>query len=301
MSVPVAKQTSTLSLIRLLRPGQWAKNLFLFIPAFFAGEMLEPSRLATLVVAFVCFSGVASAIYILNDYRDIESDKNHPEKRKRPLAAGEVAPSVALISMGVLAIGGLGVAFLLDTGFFAVLLIYAGMNIGYSLGLKNISILDILMIAFGFLLRTVAGGLVTDVPISQWLVIMIFLLALFLALAKRRDDLLVGASSGRVMRRSVKSYNLEYVNACLTMLAGIIIVSYLMYTISDEVVNRLGNHLYFTSIFVIAGMMRYLQIALVENNSGSPTQLLYSDLFIKFTLLAWITSFFVLIYLANFL
>ena len=173
------------------------------------------------------------------------------------------------------------------------------MNVGYSLGLKHISILDIMMIAFGFLLRTVAGGLVADVPISQWLVIMIFLLALFLALAKRRDDLLVGKSSGQLMRRSVENYNIEYVNACLTVLAGIIIVSYLMYTISDEVVTRLGDHLYFTSVFVIAGMMRYLQIALVENNSGSPTKLLYSDRFLQATLLAWIISFFVLIYLSK--
>ena len=301
MPISAAKETSTFSLIKLLRPEQWAKNLFLFIPAFFAGELLAPYMLARLFIAFVCFSSVASAIYILNDYRDIESDREHPEKRHRPLAAGEVAPAVALVVMILLAVGGLGGALWLDMGFFAVLVFYAAMNVGYSFGLKNISLLDIMMIAFGFLLRTVAGGLVAAVPISQWLVIMIFLLALFLALAKRRDDLLVGESSGRVMRKSVKNYNLDYVNACLTMLAGIIIVSYLMYTISDEVVSRLGDHLYFTSVFVIAGMMRYLQIALVENNSGSPTKLLYSDLFIKLTLLAWITSFFVMIYLANFL
>lgn len=299
MSTPTAKQSSTLPMLRLLRPGQWAKNLFLFIPPFFAGEMLHPTLLLRLFIAFICFSGVASAIYILNDYRDIESDRAHPEKKKRPLAAGEVVPSVALIIMGILALGGLSVAYYLDSGFFIVLLMYAGMNIGYSLGMKNISILDIMMIAFGFLLRTVAGGMVVEVPVSQWLVIMIFLLALFLALAKRRDDLLVGETSGRIMRKSVKNYNVEYVNACLTVLAGIIIVSYLMYTISDNVVNRLGENLYFTSVFVIAGMMRYLQIALVENNSGSPTKLLYSDRFLQLTLLAWITSFFVLIYLDN--
>ena len=301
MSVPTAQRTYVFPLISLLRPSQWAKNLFLLIPPFFAGEMLRSELAVQLMVAFVCFSGVASAVYILNDYRDIEDDRRHPTKRERPLASGAVVPSVALLVMAVLMIGGLSVAFYLDTGFFVVLLLYVVMNIGYSLGLKNISILDIMMIAFGFLLRTVAGGLVVDVPVSQWLVIMIFLLALFLALAKRRDDLLVGQSSGQIMRKSVKNYNLEYVNACLTILAGIIIVSYLMYTISDEVVNRLGDHLYFTSVFVIAGMMRYLQIALVENNSGSPTRLLYSDRFLQITLLAWSMSFFVLIYLAKLL
>lgn len=301
MSSSVAKPSSVRSLLKLLRPEQWAKNLFLFIPAFFAGELLVPFVLLKLGAAFVCFSGIASAVYILNDYRDIKSDRQHPEKSKRPLAAGNVPLSVALMTMTALALGGLLVAFWLDTGFFAVVLLYALMNIGYSLGLKHIAILDIMLIAFGFLLRTIGGGFVADVPVSQWLVIMIFLLALFLALAKRRDDLLLGQSSGRLVRRSVQNYNLEYVNACLTLLAGIIIVSYLMYTISDEVVLRLGDHLYFTSVFVIAGMMRYLQIALVENNSGSPTSLLYSDTFTRLVLLAWIFSFFALIYLPTYL
>ena len=301
MPSSATQRTLAPPLLKLLRPEQWAKNLFLLIAPFFAGEMMHYGLMTRLAVAFIAFSGVASAIYIFNDYRDIESDRKHPKKSRRPLAAGEVAPSVALILMIILAVGGLAVAYYLDQSFFVVLLMYASMNVGYSLGLKHISILDIMMIAFGFLLRTVAGGLVADVPISQWLVIMIFLLALFLALAKRRDDLLVGKSSGQVMRRSVKNYNIEYVNACLTVLAGIIIVSYLMYTISDEVVTRLGDHLYFTSVFVIAGMMRYLQIALVENNSGSPTKLLYSDRFLQLTLLAWIVSFFVLIYLSKLL
>ncbi|MGB3850149.1 MAG: decaprenyl-phosphate phosphoribosyltransferase [Tunicatimonas sp.] len=295
----LTQRTSPLAFIRLLRPGQWAKNTFLFIPAFFAGAFLEPYVFVRLVVSFVCFSGVASSIYILNDYRDVESDRQHPTKCKRPLAAGEVSPTVALLAMAIIATGALGVAWWLDIYFFIALIGYAALNVAYSFGLKHVSILDILIVAFGFLLRTVAGGIVADVPVSQWLVIMIFLLALFLALAKRRDDLLLGQTSGQLMRRSVKSYTLEYVNACLTMLAGIIIVSYLMYTISDEVVGRLGDHLYFTSIFVIAGMMRYMQISLVENNSGSPTKLLYTDRFIQLTLLAWLASFFALIYLGT--
>ena len=299
MSSLTTQRSPTLAFIRLLRPEQWAKNTFLFIPAFFAGALLEPYVFSRLAVAFVCFSGMASSIYILNDYRDIESDRQHPTKCKRPLAAGEVSPTVALFAMVTMATGALLVAWWLSVYFFMALLAYATLNVAYSFGLKHISILDILIVAFGFLLRTVAGGVVAEVPISQWLVIMIFLLALFLALAKRRDDLLLGESSGRLMRRSVKNYTLEYVNACLTMLAGIIIVSYLMYTISDEVVTRLGDHLYFTSIFVMAGMMRYLQISLVENNSGSPTKLLYTDRFIQLTLLAWLMSFFALIYLGT--
>ena len=284
-------------LIKLIRPQQWAKNLFLFIPAFFAGALFDTSLFFRLILAFLAFSAVSSAVYVLNDYRDIEADRNHPTKRNRPLASGAIAVSVAIPLMLALAAVGLLIAFWLSPLFLAVLLLYVAINIGYSFGLKHVAILDILLVASGFLLRTVSGGFVADVPISQWLIIMIFLLALFLGLAKRRDDVVIGKTSGTIMRRSVKHYNLEFVNACLTMLAGIIIVAYLMYTISDEVVARLGEHLYFTCVFVIAGMMRYLQISLVENNSGSPTKLLYSDVFLKITLAGWVLSFFVLLYL----
>ena len=293
----MAKHFFLTPLIKLIRPQQWAKNLFLFIPAFFAGALFDTSLFFRLILAFLAFSAVSSAVYVLNDYRDIEADRNHPTKRNRPLASGAIAVSVAIPLMLGLAAIGLLIAFWLSPWFLAVLLLYVAINIGYSFGLKHVAILDILLVASGFLLRTVSGGFVADVPISQWLIIMIFLLALFLGLAKRRDDVVIGETSGTVMRRSVEHYNLEFVNACLTMLAGIIIVAYLMYTISDEVVARLGEYLYFTCVFVIAGMMRYLQISLVENNSGSPTKLLYSDVFLKITLAGWVLSFFVLLYL----
>lgn len=300
MSVTVLKKSILVSLIKLLRPEQWIKNMFMFIPAFFAGTILNFEVFIQVLLGFFAFCFAASGIYIINDYRDIEADRNHPDKCQRPLASGDVLPIQGLVVMVILFAAGLSVALWLNVWFFCIVLIYIALNLGYSFGLKHISILDIMIVASGFLLRTVAGGVVADVPISQWLVIMIFLLALFLALAKRRDDLIIGMQSGKLMRRSVQHYNLDFINACLTMISGIIIVSYLMYTISEEVTNRLGNHLYFTSIFVIAGLMRYLQIALVENNSGSPTKLLYTDNFTRFTVLGWILSFFVIIYLYQF-
>ncbi|MEM9829783.1 MAG: decaprenyl-phosphate phosphoribosyltransferase [Bacteroidota bacterium] len=295
--IAISQKTLILACIRLLRPEQWAKNLFIFIPLFFVGDFFNIESLLKLGVAFTSFSFVCSAIYILNDYRDIEADRAHPKKRERPLASGEVSKATGLLIMGILAIAGLGAGLMLNFWFLIILLTYVAINIGYSFGLKHVGILDILLIASGFLLRTVSGGIVADVPISQWLITMIFLLALFLAIAKRRDDVVLGASSGVLIRKSVKNYNLEFVNACMTMIAGIIVVAYLMYTISDEVVMRLGEHLVYTSVFVIAGLMRYLQIALVEKNSGSPTKLLYKDTFIQITLLGWILSFFWLIYL----
>ncbi len=295
--VAISQKSVALSYIKLLRPEQWAKNLFIFIPLFFEGHFFELSLLLKLGAAFVSFSLVCSAIYVLNDYRDIEADRAHPKKRERPLASGEVSKGAGLAMMSLLAVAGLGIGLLLNVWFFTILLTYVAINIGYSFGLKHIGILDILLIASGFLLRTVSGGIVADVPVSQWLIIMIFLLALFLAIAKRRDDVVLGADSGLLIRKSVRNYNLEFINACMTMIAGIIVVAYLMYTISDEVVMRLGDYLVYTSVFVIAGLMRYLQITLVEKNSGSPTKLLYKDSFIQITLVGWILSFFWLIYL----
>lgn len=300
MSATALKNNAITSLIRLLRPEQWVKNMFMLIPAFFAGVLFNYNILLQVALGFLAFCAVSSSIYIINDYRDIKADRNHPEKHRRPLASGEVSSTQGFITMIILLTTGLSISLLINIWFFGILLIYISLNLGYSFGLKHISILDIFIVASGFLLRTLAGGIVADVYISQWLVIMIFLLALFLALAKRRDDLIIGMQSGKLMRKSVQHYNLEFTNASLTMLSGIIIVSYLMYTISEEVTNRLGNHLYFTSIFVIAGIMRYLQITLVENNSGSPTKLLYSDNFIRITLLGWILSFFIIIYLQTF-
>ncbi|MEM9674110.1 MAG: UbiA prenyltransferase family protein [Cyclobacteriaceae bacterium] len=295
--IAVTQKTIVQSFAKLLRIEQWAKNLFIFIPSFFFGDFFNLDVLLPLVVAFFSFSLVSSAIYILNDYRDIEADRAHPKKRERPLASGEISENAGLIIMAIMAIAGLGTGLLISPWFLAILLAYVAINIGYSYGLKNVGILDILMIAAGFLLRTVSGGVVADVVVSQWLIIMIFLLALFMAIAKRRDDLIIGENSGVLMRKSVKNYNLDFVNSCMTMVASIIIVAYLMYTISDEVVARLGSHVVYTSVFVIAGLMRYLQITLVEKNSGSPTKLLYKDSFIKITLVGWIFSFFWLIYL----
>ena len=284
-------------ILQLLRIHQWVKNLFIFIPAFFAGVLLEFGNLETLLLGFFCFSFVASAIYVLNDYRDMEADRNHPEKKFRPLAAGTVGLPVAFAAAVVLLCAGLILAYILAFNFFVVILLYVAINLAYSQGLKNISILDIFIVASGFVLRTIAGGFLIDVAISKWLLIMVFLLALFLALAKRLDDLLIVERGGKVSRKNMENYNLNFIYSGITMIAGIIMVSYLMYTISDDVMERLkSEHLYITSIFVIAGLLRYLQITLVEQRSGSPTRIFFTDKFIILTLLGWILSFVMIIY-----
>jgi 4-hydroxybenzoate polyprenyltransferase len=283
--------------VALIRLKHWVKNLFVFIPGFFAGVLFDQHNLILLITGFFCFSFVASGIYIVNDYRDIEVDRNHPEKRKRPLASGAVSVPVAFTIAVVLFANGLGLAWFINQYFFGIIILYLVINLGYSLGLKNISILDIMLVASGFLLRTIAGGVIIDVELSNWLLIMVFLGALFIALAKRLDDLLVSEASGNISRKTIKNYNLNFIYSGITMISGVSMVSYIMYTISDEVTVRLhSKHLYFTAIFVIAGILRYLQITLVENKSGSPTKILLTDRFIILTVLAWVLSFYMIIY-----
>ena len=288
--------------IRLLRLKDWAKNAFLFVPVFFAGKLFDLSRLTHLLSGFFAFSLIASTVYIINDYRDMEDDRKHPIKSKRPLAAGKVKPAVAVLITCFAIPCGFLLAFFADETyrFIAILAVYFIINIMYSLGLKNISILDIIIIASGFVLRVKGGGYIANVDVSPWLTLMVLLLALFMAIGKRRDDILLKLQTGLDMRRSIKGYNLDFLNTMLGLLSAIIIVTYIMYTLSPKTYERLQNyHLYYTSIFVIAGLMRYLQIILVHNKAGSPTEVLYKDRFIQATLLLWIASFYVILYLKN--
>lgn len=292
-----SKVQTPMPFIILMRPHHWIKNLFLFLPLFFAGEMFDVEKLLNTAIGFLAFSFMASCIYILNDYKDIEADRKHPDKCNRPLASGAVSKQAAIIMFIACFLIGIGISLLLMPKFIFVLFIYFLINLGYSLGLKNISILDIILLSVGFVLRVKAGGVITSVAVSQWLIIMFFLLAFFMATAKRRDDILIKLQSGHDMRKSIKGYNLEFLNVVLSLLTAIIIVSYLIYTISPEVMERWNTYrLYYTSLFVIAGLLRYLQITFVDNNTGSPTKLLYKDRFIQITLLLWILSFYIIIY-----
>ena len=297
----IAQSKSGFAYLLLLRPHHWIKNLFLFLPLFFAGQAFNLEKVLNTGAGFFAFGLIASSIYILNDYMDIEADKKHPVKCNRPLASGAVSRQAALVLFLFCLLSGIAIAWMIKPKFLFILMLYFFMNLGYSLGLKNIAILDIIILSLGFILRVKAGGVITVIATSQWLMIMIFLLAFFMAVAKRRDDLLIKINSGLDMRKSVKGYNLEFLNVVLSIVTAIIIVSYIMYTISAEVMLRWDSYrLYYTSIFVIAGLLRYLQITFVENNTGSPTHLLYKDKFLQATLVLWVISFYIIIYLPDF-
>jgi decaprenyl-phosphate phosphoribosyltransferase len=286
--------------IKLLRPKDWAKNLFLFIPLFFSGDLFKWAIYPSLFMGFLAFCCVASSIYIINDYRDVEDDRKHPEKSKRPLASGAVSQTSAIIICLLLLVAGFCIAYFIRDKFLFVLGIYFSLNLAYSFGLKTIPILDIIIVAIGFVLRIKGGAVIAVIGLSEWLNIMVFLLALFMAIGKRRDDVLLKLSSGMDMRKSIKGYNLEFLNVALALVCAVIVVAYFMYTMSDEVILRMGTYrLYYTCLFVLAGIMRYLQIIFVQASAGSPTRVLYKDRFIQISILLWIASFYLIIYMKD--
>jgi decaprenyl-phosphate phosphoribosyltransferase len=285
------------AIIRLIRVKQWVKNLFLFIPTFFAGNLFDIPQLKLLLLGVLAFSLAASGVYVINDYQDRELDRIHTRKKTRPIASGEVKEVTAWILMITLAGGGLLLAYYIEHSFFYLLLGYLILNVAYSMGLKNVPILDLFIVASGFLVRIYCGGIIAHVPITHWLSIMIMLLALFIVLAKRRDDLLIQSETGEIVRKASRSYNLEFINSCLTLLSAVVIVAYIMYTVSPEVTQHFrSEYLFSTTVFVIAGIMRYLQITFVEQDSGSPTSILFKDKFLLITVAGWIVSFYIIIY-----
>lgn len=279
-------------IIKLMRPHQYIKNLFIFLPLFFALQITNIDLLTNAFIAFIAFSLSASAIYTLNDYHDIEEDKQHPKKKNRPLASEAISKTQAIVIMAVLAISGFTLIATLSINAVGVLASYVVMNIAYSFYLKHIAILDVTIIAIGFVLRLFVGSAVTGIQLSMWIVIMTFLLALFMALAKRRDDVLIFLETGKKVRKVIDGYNLQFLDTAMAIMASVVIVAYTIYTTSTEVVERFhSEYLYLTALFVILGIMRYLQIAFVHLDSGSPTKIVLKDHFMQATIIAWIISF----------
>lgn len=277
-------------ILTLLRPHQYVKNLFIFAPLIFAFNFNQES-VFNATVAFILFSLLASSIYVLNDFMDIEEDKKHPTKRNRPLASGAISLTTANFLFLGLSSTTLIATYFFSTALFTVLVMYFVLNILYSYKFKHIAIVDIFIIATGFVLRLFAGAQVTDTSLSMWIIIITFLLAIFLALAKRRDDVLLSIE-GKETRKNIDGYNLEFVNAAMVLMSGVVILSYLQYTVSPEVIARLGSeYLYLTTLFVILAILRYMQITFVEQQSGSPTKIVLKDTFIKVTLILWLISF----------
>lgn len=284
------------ALFRLLRPRQWVKNAFVAAPLFFTPPAWTPDDAAAVIVTIVVFCLLSSAVYVINDFADREADRLHPVKKLRPIASGEISPDAALAVMAVLLVGAgaLGLL-LLPAGVVLIAALYLALNLLYSFWLKHVSLVDVLIVAAGFVLRVEAGAAAIAVEPTVWIVVCTGLLALFLALAKRRDDLAKLLSQEH--RPSLAGYNSRFIDTALAMILGALLVSYLIYTTDQTVIARYGtDRLYLTAPFVIAGVLRYLQITLVEQRSGSPTDIALTDRFLIVTVIGWVVVFGLLIY-----
>lgn len=288
--------------LKLLRVEQWVKNLFVFIPLFFSGKIFETTQLFETIFSFIIFSFTASSIYIINDYSDIESDRAHPEKCRRPLASGAISVGRAKLVLVGLVISTIGLIISLSDvfgynvlKFGAVISSYFVMNLAYTFRLKHIAIVDISIIAVGFVLRVLAGGYATGIVVSQWAIILTFVLALVLAVGKRRGELVNTQLSGNT-RKALDGYNIQFADIVLSISVTLAIVSYIMFVISPETQKEFTNKVFYTFIFVIFAFLRYLQQTLVYNRTESPTKMIYKDRYIQVVLALWGFAFLILIY-----
>jgi decaprenyl-phosphate phosphoribosyltransferase len=294
--------TRMMKYFKLLRIEQWVKNLFVFAPLFFSGNILHTDLLLKSIFAFFIFSLVASCIYIINDYSDIESDRKHPEKCNRPLASGAISKNTAKVILGMLMISLITLIYFsrdfLEENiwkFATIIAFYFFMNLAYTFKLKHVAIVDVCIISIGFVLRVLAGGYATGILISQWAILLTFVLALVLAIGKRRGELINAQISGRT-RKALDGYNVQFADIALSISCALAIVCYLMFTLSTEVQQRFHPRVFYTVIFVVFAFLRYLQQTLVYNKTESPTKIIYKDRYIQVTLVLWLAAFLLQIY-----
>ena len=288
------------NLIRLIRPHQWVKNLVVLLPVFFGGALLHIESVYAGLITALCFSFAASSIYCLNDIVDVDDDRRHPVKCHRPMASGAISIAQGYILMFLMFILSMLSTFLLchnqlETA--SVILFYWILNIAYCLKLKQYAIIDVCVVSFGFVLRILAGGYATSIHLSKWIVLMTFLLMLFLSFAKRRDDVVRMNETGHAPRQNTIRYNLTFINQAITITASVTLVCYIMYTVSPETIQNFHtDYLYLTSVFVLVGLLRYIQIAVVDKRSGDPTKVMLHDRFMQFVVLAFGLAFLFIIY-----
>ena len=283
--------------LKLLRPHHWVKNGFVLAPLIFAGLLLHVPSLILELSAFAVFCVVSSAVYAFNDVFDREQDRNHPTKRNRPVASGEVPVSAALaIGTGLMAAGILG-GIAIGKTFLVWVVFYLLLQFGYNITLKNIVILDILTIAMGFVIRAVAGSVAINVVISPWLILCSLLIALFLGFAKRRQEIVLMGAEATEHRSILGEYSVPLLDQLIGIVTAATIVCYAIYTLTPEVTERLGSrYMILTLPFVLYGIFRYLYLVHVHDKGGSPTRDLLSDAPLLMSILLWTVTSAALIY-----
>ncbi len=284
--------------LTILRPRHWIKNLFVLAPAVFARELFHPESAILAFKAFAGFCLTASAVYIINDIRDVEADRAHAEKKNRPLASGKLTVTEALVTMTVVLLAAVLLVSRMDPRYVAMIAAYFVMNLAYSFKLKEVVLLDVFIIAAGFMLRVLAGAVAIQVAVSSWIVLCTLFIALFLGFAKRRGEIV--STAGNTSERKVLTlYRVEFLDQMLTIAAAGAVISYALYTVAPRTVEYFGtDKLIYTTVFVVYGIFRYLYLIHYSSSTENPTNTVTTDKTILTVVLLWIAACVFFIYFA---
>ena len=279
------------------RPSQWTKNFFIFSALIFDRQLTNLKSLRTTLAGFVIFCALSSSVYLFNDLFDIDADKNHPVKKNRPIASGRLDKKFAIFLAIILGTTALFFAYKLSFSFFLICMAYLLINLLYSKWLKHLPIIDVLIVASGFVLRVAAGvTLVAVERFSPWLYVVTTLLALFIGFGKRRAELALLAASANQHRTVFEGYTLDFLDQLITIVSGTTIIGYSLYTFSAP--NLPTNHAMMLTIpFVLYGIFRYLYLIKVKESGGAPEELLMTDRPLQLTILLWGLSVLIIFYL----
>ena len=286
------------SLIKLARPSQWIKNSLVLAALFFAGVANDSHSLILAFAAAAVFCLLSSSIYALNDLIDCQQDKNHPLKKSRPVASGEISTTTAALFSSLLAAAGLYSAWLINFELLIVAVIFLLLNVLYSVWLKHVVILDVMTIALSFVIRAYAGAVAIEVAASKWMLINTLFLALFLAFGKRRHELVLLDDEASSHRQSLSKYSPYLLDQLISVVTASVVVAYLLYTFSSEVSSKLNTeYLYVTVPFVVYGIFRYLYLIHCEEKGGSPTKVLIGDKPLMLDVILWLATVIIILYL----
>ena len=270
-----------------LRVRHWTKNVLVFASLVFAHEAMEPSAFLNTLAGFILFCFAAGAVYIHNDILDIEQDRLHPSKSARPFASGKISVRMGWVMMLAVLMVDIPLSFLLNRGFGVAVVLYILLQILYSRRLKNVVILDVFIISLGFVLRVVAGAMIIGVAVSSWILVCTMLLALFLALSKRRHELTLLENGACAHRPILSEYSPHLLDQMIGVVTSATLVAYMIYSLSDETVAKFGPNMIWTVPFVLYGIFRYLYLIHQKNAGGQPEEIILSDLPLQLAIIGY--------------
>ncbi|MGE5429618.1 MAG: decaprenyl-phosphate phosphoribosyltransferase [Syntrophomonadaceae bacterium] len=270
--------TQVSNYLKLLRVTQWIKNLFVFVPLLFSKNLFNANYFLLVLLAFLAFCLTSSAVYVMNDLFDVESDRLHPRKKTRPIASGQISEKSAFITILILAIGIFALVYKLNVTFILALTGYIALNILYSVVLKHLVIIDIMSIAAGFMFRVLAGAYVLSVYVSSWLILTTLFISLFLAIMKRRSELSLNPMEGGSTRKVLSEYSISFTEQMATISAAGVIICYALYSVSERTINYLhSENLVYTTIFVVFGIFRFMYLVYKKSKGENATEVMMTD------------------------